>query len=387
MAFYPLVPNWSTPLRETYEFKTDVMTSRDGSEQRRAQRNSPRVSIAFTSLADDKRRRALEHLHMSKLGETIQLPNYTVHVKTTTALPATGNVVQVASVPSWLVDGIWVALCRNRDVVAAEIDTVVGTVITFVDPLAQAWAVGTRIRPMIEGRVRRPAQQSAHTSAVTEPQLVFDVTPGAYEFDNSAAGLTYLNGFEVLTVRPNWADPPDISHSRDYDEIDYGYGRTDFYSPVPFSTRTVQATYTNRSADMTDWMRRFFLRQKGMRGEFWVSSWMDDLDLVDAVTGNSYVTVAGREIYDTFAQSVTNRAAMLRLNDGTFRVYEFQTITLSGSNTRLSLTAPLAETIAPSRVRQMSWLYKSRFASDSLTVEWTTDEVSQIGYEARSLPV
>lgn len=47
---YPFVPNWSAPVEMTYEFKTDIIKSRNGYEQRAAMRSLPRITLAFESL-------------------------------------------------------------------------------------------------------------------------------------------------------------------------------------------------------------------------------------------------------------------------------------------------------------------------------------------------
>ena len=52
-----MTPNWKTPVQVTVSYRTDIVTSRSGKEQRRALRASPRRSLSFgvTVAGDDRR--------------------------------------------------------------------------------------------------------------------------------------------------------------------------------------------------------------------------------------------------------------------------------------------------------------------------------------------
>lgn len=48
MNLLPLFPNWSKPVSVEYAYKTDIITSRNGKEQRAAWRKDPRLTLSFT---------------------------------------------------------------------------------------------------------------------------------------------------------------------------------------------------------------------------------------------------------------------------------------------------------------------------------------------------
>lgn len=72
-AIFPLSPNWDSSYTVGYEFKTEILDSGNGKEQRRALRQMPRVSVDFGAIAMGDQRRALGRF-MSKQNRPALLP-------------------------------------------------------------------------------------------------------------------------------------------------------------------------------------------------------------------------------------------------------------------------------------------------------------------------
>src|SRR5690606_33643845 len=70
-----LPPNWSQRYEESYEFLTDIFTSRSGKEQRRALRNTPRKSVSFQAMAYDNELRWFNRMMAGHQANSFLLPD------------------------------------------------------------------------------------------------------------------------------------------------------------------------------------------------------------------------------------------------------------------------------------------------------------------------
>lgn len=132
---------------------------------------------------------------------------------------------------------------------------------------------------------------------------------------------------------------------------------------------------------------QFFCRMKGMRGEFLLPTWANDLPLKeDIATGSAALKTAGSEVYFTFLNDPVYRSLMIVLNNGWVIPRDVVDVDPSLGDSILTLDRPLPYGIALSQIDKVCWMPVTRFASDSLTVEYTTDSIGQVVVSTMSLP-
>lgn len=384
---WPLVPNWASGLKETYEFRTEIITSRSGKEQRRALRTTPRRSVGYDSIVTDDALRRMEG-QLARSQESLMLgADFVRGVKTTSALPITGNTVQVRSVPAWLTVGAKVALSYRRTSRLFTVQNIAGTTLTFIEPAEVGFGAGSRISRVVAGYVEPSLQTTRVTGTVATVATVFEPDPATEPVDEGAIDPSaWFDGREIFMARPNWTRSPTVTFAHDIETVDYGRGRTRRFTPVTFGTTTRQATYLGRSIAEMDSVRQFFARRKGRRGEFYLPTWSDDMVLAAPVPAmTNQMRIAGRQVFDDYSSDTARRSILAVNKDGSAIAFKFDSITLSGGDSVLHLTDTFPFDILPSDVKQVCWLQLSRFASDTLTVEWVSDGVAQCALSITSL--
>lgn len=386
-VLWPLVPNWLSGLKETYEFRTEILTSRSGKEQRRALRTTPRRKFDYTSAATDDALHALEGLLARNQEKLVYGADFVRGVRTTSALPASANTVSLGSVPPWLIVGATVSLSHGRDTRLFTVASVSGATVTFGTPSPISFPTASLLARVIEGYVNADLATTRLTDSVATIDTTFEPNPATEPVDEgSLSPEHWFDGREVLTIRPNWSRAPSITYAHDIETVDYGRGRIARFSPVPFGTTTRQATYLARSVGEADAMRQFFARMKGRRGEFYMPSWTDDMTLAattPALSGE--MRIVGRQLFDDYADDTARRSILVSLKDGLTIALKFGAVTLDGTTSVLHLTETYPFDIDPADVKMISWMALSRFASDTLTVEWLTDGVAQFVVSVTSL--
>lgn len=384
---WPLVPNWTSVLKETYVYKTEIFTSRDGTEQRRAFRTTPRRSVAYDSIVTDTGLRELEGLLARMQADLLYGADYVRGVRSTSAMPVGGNTLRLRLVPTWLSVGQKVSVSYRRIVRLFTVAAISGATVTFVEQSDVAFGAGARVSRTVAGYVDTSLSTTRITGTIATVATSFEPDPATESVDEGFLDLTtWFDGREIFTHRPNWSRSPSITYSHDVETVDYGRGRVQRFTPVTFGTEVKQATYLKKTQVEADGIRHFFARMKGRLGEFYLPTWSDDMHIIaDVPSMTTQLRVSGTSTFSDYAADTGRRSIMITMRDGSHLALRLSSITQSGGNSVLNIESGHPFDIRLIDVRQISWMLLSRFASDSLTVEWVSDGVAQTTIAITSL--
>lgn len=388
-VFIPLVPNWSNGVRETYEFKTDIFASHDGTEQRRSNRIQPRRSVSAALLLDDERLRVFNDCIAASRDGKAQVPDYT-------ALPAALGSV---SMPDWFIDGAEVAVVRDRWSRKAEVDGS-SLIVTPLDSVSFGGSAfsggysngfevygagdtgayaedGDLILPLIDVSLRASNSLTMHTGSVASVTVEFSTEAGSIQREPDATPIdaAAFLGRYVLTQRPNWSQKPTLQFSNGYEVVDYDRGVTKTFSADKFVSRTMTSRYLATTRENVNELLDIFLRCKGRAGEILLPSWSNDFPRILAVDDDS-MTVRGVEFFETYSDNPAHQSVLIYGRNGSRYPLEISTWATDGSNTVIYFTAPVP--LNTNSIIAVSWLFVARFAQDSLTIEWQTYDVANV---------
>lgn len=376
---WPFAPNWRESVTVDLSFRTDIITSRSGREQRRALRGTPRKSIGYKLTVDGTKLRIFNRAMAKWQDRPVVMGDPTRFVRLTETATTGVYSVTVTDTPMWLVDGASVVLGNQM----LSVDTVVLDQVTFTSPVIDG---GTVLRPTLQGMLAGSLAAQYPTSNVAEINVSFDVTPGSELPMVGDPGFDILNGREVFTRRFNWANGLDLTHDWPSEAVDFGFGRTAVFHPRAFGTITRKATFVQQGAEDMAALEMFYQRQKGQRGEFYMPSWLDDLPLKESVlAGTGNLVITGRDTFDAYDGDTVHRAVGLFFRDGR-RVYRRVTgMFLDSGDTVLQCDRDFLTDIDPAELYRVSWLTASRLASDQFTQDWLSDGVAQTQLAIRTL--
>lgn len=381
--FLPFVPNWANGVRDTYEFLTDLFVARNGNEQRRSQRVQPRRSITAAMVLDADRGRVFKDiLNRAKLGE-IEIPDYTAqHAVAVSATVVPGaTVLTLDTLPAWFAIGQPLAvMLTDRTAVRAVPTSRNGRTVTFTSTIHGADA-GCQILPLLpallgtSNTLQQPAGYDVLTTSAT-----FTVEPGTElrepvpltEGQFGAAAL--FNGRYVLLRKPNLLQAPVHTLNLTFETVDYRRGVVRRFAPVPAISRTLSASWVAATRKDAEALLDVFLRCKGRAGEIYLPTWGADLPKPIA-RGTGSLTFAGTDVLAAYGGNEAHKTVLITSRSGDMIPLQIASMGESSGNTVMWFegTPPAINTI-----ERMSWMYVARFAQDSLTIEWLTDEVANI---------
>lgn len=378
---WPLPPTWDKPYRISYEFRTDIITSRSGREQRMAQRERPRKSIEFTAIAHGAKLRELNRLMDEWHDKTFVFPDLPRFVDTSAGVAAGTTAVEVAAVPDWLVADAVVVMQSGSTSELRTVESIDGTTVNFVEVTGVGWPAGSRIYASDSGNLDVTISARRHTNDLAEVGVRMVVRPGTGVAESEGEADLVFDGREVFLRRPNWAQSVDVGFEHPVEVVDFGRGPIGRFMPIDFGTRTTRGTYLGKNFENAEAMRKFFFRMKGRRGEFYAPTWENDLPLQDtANAGTKNLRIVGPEVAQAYADDTVHRAVAVVMNDGTVHLNKVQSIfedTVEGVASSVIQCAEEWEAeIAPENVKMISWLLVWRFAGDGVTFEWLTNAVA-----------
>lgn len=390
-------PSWTGPLSETIEYKTTVSSSISNREQRFAERYEPRVTVGYPLLATEARSPRIREFLRAKGHERTATVLWSHYIRVDAA--AAGETALTADyIPSWVQPGIVIAAFdpagskHDSPILGqiAAIDRDLGTVTLeggFAFPLLQ----NVRLYRYISAWFGRGQSLSFQTNRVASANLSYLVDPLGFVYnDVSDIDVPEFVGFPIFPTLHNWASSIDTSYTRDEDTLDYGQGVIQREPNADFTTEIFQLDFLRIGYSRACEVRDLFTRVRGRLGEFWRASFTDDLvvQVAPILTGTT-LTFAGADVGVNYENDPTKRAIEVTLVNGTVRRYTLSALEpdLNNDVSVATLVQPWEDVGGAAAIAKCRWLYLCRFASDSMTIEWLTDETAQIRIAIQTLPV
>lgn len=380
---------WSRPISVEYAFRTAVLTSRSGKQQRAAERDVPRMSVSVNLLdwADRRQRFQTDLMHAQSEVMFVPLP---WRATTLQAVNSTTEIVLPTPVPPWAMPDAYLWIEGDAQE-AVRIASVAGATLTLADPLQGSHGPGDEVLQAFPGRVPDslairapvPGLWQGDVRIELEPGNVVDPfyplgstpDPGLPAWWPGALSTDYVEfrSLIVLMRKPNWQDALQITTARERDTVDLGFGRTRTFERHDFSSVGYRLKFTFRSPADTERFCTFFRALYGQRTPFWMPSHTEDFLGVEPLLSNGFsARDTGQALFDS---SPTHGFVLARWPTGERQFNEVQAVSTNGDRVEVLCASDWIGSVSDARIE---WLLPTRFASDTLTVAWLTPLVAEV---------
>ncbi|MBI0114205.1 MULTISPECIES: hypothetical protein [unclassified Gilliamella] len=280
-------PDWTNGITEILEWKTDILQSYSGAEQRIARRLSPRRTFEFSILINGNERARFENRLAFVGGNSWYFPVYTDvtylddDINTgTTVLPCNtigrdfvvGNKVLVKS-----------EINNINQTALLEVAAVNDYSITLVNPLRSHFNAGACIYPIKLAVLTDVPELTRYNDDLLSAQIRFRISEHN-AFSNDISHLPIYRNFPVLNMFPDWSESLKGRYERFLIELDNGSSapsRLDT-ARLPFFVQEFRWFLTERNEHMQ--LRQLFYYLNGCQKNIWVSSQASDFNVL-AVDG------------------------------------------------------------------------------------------------------
>lgn len=384
--------NWRDGYAQSIEYKTEIIRSEHGVEQRRAIRATPRKRVEFRIDPTGKSLGAVTNKIAGRQGQTWYMEDHIRRVFTATTMAPGVSKFTLDIVPGWMaIDTILLLRAPSGSWSLRQVALISGNDVTLVGESTLEWPAGTQVSSALLGRIpdtNFTLDASMHASA----RFAFDVEPASERTELGRlipfTGQTF-QGIDIFPWKPNWANTFRLGMTREQEVLDTGRGQIRVEFNELFSERNVRFEFYQVGAHMAEQVISFFERKLGRRGNFYLPQWSRELTIVDPLDypNLSEITVAGTDVSDFLEQDHVLRNIVIMTRDRVLHPFAVKASgrSIDGFNTRLVLEEPVSLDIRQ-RVLGVYWLTLARFASDEFTTAWETNEVAQFSVTFTTLP-
>lgn len=357
------------PWSETLEWRTSVLTSNDGTEQRSRLRKKGRQSFRGTyPVPKDEMGRAVNTVYgWLQRRWAVAVWSESQYVGTISAgsneLPCvTGTSdIRVGSTVA-----VWESARKNEVIEVSEIES---GLIRFDRPLLNDY-VRALVMPCRIGKVQGNIQRSTngHTAKLAIAYDVIDNVEVAGPVPEQYAGEDVYWDPALLSEGGDIGD----SYSARVDVVDYG-GALDMFAPW-VNNRTARPYRLVKEGPAETWaLRQFLHRRAGRWRPFWLPTFESDLRL--NMTGLVTTSV---QVEDDDYRALGSKHAHVGIQyvDGSWRARAITGISVQGGGLLLLALDGAALNVDASQIRMLSFLGLKRLDTDRVEIRWPGNGVA-----------
>lgn len=380
LKVWPFKPNRSTPITETLDWLTDIVTAYRGDEQRISLRSKPRRGFEYFSRISGLDSQKLANILWGWQTQPFALPMWGDRCELTSSAPATSTSLQVATGGLGFTDGGFaVIFVDSSNFELVQIDVVAPTEVSLLSATAKSWSAGVSVYPIQVAFLPAGVPSRQPTSVTTEITASFACDP--IQTDSNlpivAPSVSYA-GYEVVLKKANWAQPIDTTNDFDFAEVDYqtgGIARFDKYD-TPKITKRFQWVLKDRLAHLE--FRALIARLAGRFKSVWMPTWLGDFSLYSSeLSSASSIKVKTNEFQQMVGLDPSLKTIMIVVN-GAPIFKTINSVTLDTSFTTLGLTTSIGVALNQSNVSMISLIHLCRLAADRVTINHITSEVATV---------
>lgn len=372
-------PDWSQPVLERWQWRTDIQRAKSGAESRRPIYPHPRRGLEFRIVTDDIP--VLDRMLSGWQSRLWAVPRWMDRtVLTASASAGTMTLELDTSVGDWRADGQVVLLGTGQ----AESPVVAAVNATSLDldtPLEFDWPAGTAVYPARLMRLPTSidvARPTAGVATATVQFLADEDTETSYTADDSD---TSFDGLAVYLEEPNRARATAAGYERDAERIDSGIGLVLVDDPQADPVHRHDWEYLWLERAEVDAFVAWLLAREGRASAFRYPTWSSDLVVTRSIDPDVSELVIEPVDWSRWYEGRANRDVVaVHARDGRWLFAGVTgAVTASGEET-LSLDRALVgageDPVAVADVRRACWLERMRLDADRVELAWLTSAVA-----------
>jgi len=382
-------PNWTTPVLERLEWRTDIIKSRDGTEQRIKLREHPRHLIEYDFLVARSEYRALQVQLLRWQSSRWLIPLWMHTQQITIAAPINSTRIHMAATATYEYQ-VGSHLYLSISTTQYEYHPVYAIGPDYIDlaaPTTQAWPIGTSVIPARYGRIASSVKMQAITGDVGSGNLQINIE-NTTSFDTVENEL--VDGLLYFGLEPNRSDPVDMSWTRNQGILDYGTGPITTYDLQGYTEITRAYSYLSLNRTGRNKVRSLLNHCKGMRAPFLLPTFQADIAAVSNQTrlaADHTLNIESVNYSNDMFGRVTYPYLRLELWTGPILIKLVKSSIIVDSTTEtLSFSTPFGTPFTSKDIKRISYVNMSRLDSDAVEFSWITPNVVSMAITARGIP-
>lgn len=372
-----IFPRPDAPVTQTLEYKTNILTSYNGTEQRIALRPDPRTKWEANIFLPDESEIRRWRADLSRDRVQFKFPWWPESVFTTADASATDTVISGDFTLAEIVQGDLILLVTQDEqtMEIAEVSSIAGGNVTVTTGITNAFPAGSEI--VLLRRVQFPDNMilRRHSNNAARIGMTLHEMRQVAPTGKGAPSITTLGSLNVLDRRPMNTELIPEKFRMNVEVIDWGnkhqYATAWDYANVNRELRFMAQTESERQ-----YWKAFLAAINGSREPFLAPTWRPDFVLDSQPTqGSDTITVqATPDIIDEYSGSLAHDWVYLQTN-GVDHLSAITSYTDNGSTIDIVMTTALNNDPDDSTINVVSHMEQVRLGSDTVLFEHFYDYI------------
>jgi len=386
---FPFKPDFGDGLSVSLTYKTDILRSYSGKEQRRSVLDRPRKVISFTVLEHGKRALDLLMFVKNNMNSTILVPDRSSGL--TLKYPiGTSNLLTLTE-PKFVFHNGQQALIEdpqgNSELITVENQYGPSDFsVHLTAALTTAYPEGTILYPILRCRMDDTTKLKLITAETVQIDFDFTVETTIHRDANQflyKPRIPYtLNGKPVFMEQINF-DKVDLEFNQESDKVDFQTGLIEWFPRENFGTITTKGEYFGTSPRVNQRLFDFLQWSKGRCKEFYMASVNNDLKASRLPVKGERVIFIHRCDYILNATTLENDTSLgidrrVLITDSRGMVFDHTVFDFqhdSATETKLFIGEDLA---TDREIVTIRFLNLTRMASDKFELRWVNDAIFRL---------
>lgn len=386
-------PNWANGISVYHEWKTDILISETGAEQRRRLRVSPRRAFEGQFQRWGRWANLMDQAAAAIGRHNALVPSWTDETAVVAESRAGdtflyGNLRNKEFTPGGIVIVRRDRLASNDpfDYELAVIQSASDDAIGLTQGISKDVPIGATITPVHVCQLRDSVGSTLMTDNVASASFRFWQVDG-FTRPASWGDMPIYNktGLHILTLRPDFSDPPTRGYDRHAYTLDLGTGPVSTVDPGNQSATNTRMVFHLDSRAKIRAFEQLMFAMAGRHKTFHLPTWANDATLTRNVVpseGALVVRRSGVSLY-TDADQAIRTDILIQLYDGTLLPNTVISARSVGDEEWLYLseTTPALDMAS---VKRISYMPVSRLDVDSIELLMPTAEVATVALTFKS---
>lgn len=377
--------DWSTQPEMSIQYLTEVIEAFDGTEQRIALRDTPRVALSYMYSMTDEQQYLFDNKLATSSGSMI-VPMWPLQCQIARAVQAGDTSVVLVAINAHVRASDTLLISEGDESEIVSVESVAGRVVTL-DTLAKKTFSTNAV--VIPARVAYPSDESNATSLLRgfdQHSITFDLDEAQIQKPTPVDDFEYLDSRPIFPFNPDWSNDITTKYSRLRETHDPLIGVRSRYDRIKGAVKILSQTFRFFSEQERQRFEDFAELMNGAQGEFYATGPGQAFELSEDIIGPTYKFKIKSSGYTNSASSNSPaQIVAIKLYDGAtiYRTILSATKNLDGTET--ITTKELTNNLKISDFDTIVPLYLARFDSDEFRYIFDTNEVSTITKNIRQL--
>lgn len=377
--------DWSTQPEMSIQYLTEVIESFDGTEQRIALRDTPRLSLSYMYSMTDEQQYQFDNKLATSTGSMI-VPLWPLQCQLSRAVQPGDASVVLEAINAHVRASDTLLISEDDESEVVSIESVDGRTVTLKHLAKKTFSTNAVVLP---ARIAYPTDESNSTSLLRgfdQHSITFDLDETQIQKPAPVDDFERLNSRPVFPFRPDRSKDVTTEYNRLRETLDPLIGARSIHDRARGTVKILGQTFTFFSEAERQRFEDFAELMNGAQGEFYIEGPGQAFELSEDIVVPTYKFKIKSSGYGNFANSrslATNIA--IKLYNGTTIYRTILSSTGNPDGTETITTKEITTSLKTSDIETVVPLYLARFDSDEFRYIFDTSEVSTITKNIRQL--